>query len=256
MFKSFISSLLCAFLLCSCGPSYPKETLVKDIEKLVKKESGCDTKVYLVKDTVYLDMPMEQIVSSKNEVFSEAIIALQNGVFAITRIALSSDADIKIIVITAFDPQYNVSLRMIQNIEDVKSYFYQRISRGDYEQRQLIEIEGPDTARQSILDKHYVSQEEFVGRLIVSQINILGKTNPFLATVINSLNLKYDDIDNDKIIITAKGTYSLVSETLIKKLIHEELDRDIKKYKLFTIKYVRILSKEGTVVLEVPAVLN
>jgi hypothetical protein len=252
MFKSLALSILFTVLLCSCGPSYPKETLVSDIQKVVKKESGCDSMAYIIKDTVYLDMPMEQIVSSKNEVFSDAINALQNGVLAITRIALSSDADIKIIVITAFDPQYNVSLRMLQNIEDVKSYFYQRISKGDYEQRQLIEIEGPDTARESIFDKHYVSQEEFVGRLIVSQINILGKTNPFLATVINSLNLKYDYIDNDSIIITVKGTYSLVSETLIKKLISEELNKDIKKYKLLSIKYVRILSKEGTVVLNLP----
>jgi hypothetical protein len=145
---------------------------------------------------------------------------------------------------------------MIQNIEDVKSYFYQRISKSDYEQRQLIEIEGPDTARQSILDRHYVGQEEFVGRLIVSQLNMLGRTNPFLATVINSLNLKYGSIYNDSIIITAKGTYSLVSDTLIRKLITEELNKNIKKYKLFSIKYVRILSKEGTVVMEVPAVLN
>jgi hypothetical protein len=221
-------------LLSSCGPSYPKETLVNDIEQIVKKESGCDARVSFIKDTVYLDMPMNTIVSSENEVFSEAITALQNGVFAVTRIALSSDADIKIIVITAFDPEYTVSLRMIQNIEDVKSYFYQRISKSDYEQRQLIEIEGPDTARQSILDRHYVGQEEFVGRLIVSQLNMLGRTNPFLATVINSLNLKYGSIYNDSIIITAKGTYSLVSDTLIRKLITEELNKNIKKYKLLS----------------------
>jgi hypothetical protein len=254
--KSFILSGLALILLSSCGPTYPKETLVSDIEKLVKKESGCDARVSFIKDTVYLDMPMNTVVSSKNEVFSEAITALQNGVFAVTRIALSSDADIKIIVITAFNPEYTVSLRMIQNIEDVKSYFYQRISKDDYEQRQLIEIEGPDTAKQSILNRHYVSQEEFVGRLIVSQLNMLGRTNPFLATVINSLNLKYDSVNSGTIIIIAKGLTNLMSETLIRKLISEELNKNIKKYKLFSIKYVRILSKEGTVVMEVPAVLN
>lgn len=256
MFKNFVLSLAVAILFCSCGPTYPKETLTEDIEKVVKKESGCDAKVYIIKDTVYLDMPMDTVVSSKNEVFTEAINALQSGVFAITRIALSSDAVIKVIVITAFDPQYSVSLRMIQNIEDVKSYFYQRISKDDYEQRQLIEIEAPDTAKESIIDKHYISQEEFVGRLIVSQLNMLGRTNPFLATIINSLNLKYGYIDKDSIVITAKGTYSLTSDALIKKLVTEELSKNIKKYKLFTIKYVRILSKEGTVIVDVPAVLD
>ncbi|GAB1402646.1 hypothetical protein MASR1M68_15570 [Elusimicrobiota bacterium] len=129
MFKNFVLSLAVAILLCSCGPTYPKETLAEDIAKVVKKESGCDAEVYIIKDTIYLDMPMDTVVSSENEVFTEAINSLQSGVFAITRIALSSDAVIKIIVITAFDPQYSVSLRMIQNIEDVKSYFYQRISK-------------------------------------------------------------------------------------------------------------------------------
>ncbi|GAB1402647.1 hypothetical protein MASR1M68_15580 [Elusimicrobiota bacterium] len=119
-----------------------------------------------------------------------------------------------------------------------------------------MKLKGPDTAKDSILDKHHISQEEFVARLIVSQLNMLGRTNPFLATIINSLNLKYDYIENDSIVMTARGRYPLESDTLIKKLITEELSKNIKKYKLFTVKYVRILSKEGTVLINVPAVLD
>ncbi len=256
MFKDLLLIGCCAVLLSSCGPSYPKGTLLPDIEKLVKQESGCDSKAYLVKDTLYLDMPMDNMVSSDNKVFSQALSSLQNGIFAVTRIALSSDADVKIIVITAFDPQFNVALRMLQNIDDVKSYFYQRISKDDYEQRQLIEIEGSDTARQSVEDKHHVTKEEFVARLIVSQLNMLGRTNPFLATVINSMNLKYSHMENGKIFILSEGITTAVSESLMKKLISEELNKNIKKYKLFSIKYVRILSRKGTVVFEVPAVLK
>ena len=162
MFKYFICSLVLFFSFCSCTPSFPKETLVQDIEEIVQKESGVLPKVELVKDTLYLDLEMENIVSLDSSAVTKAINSLQSAVFAITRVALSSDADIKIIVVTAYDPNFQVALRMFQNIDDVKSYFYQRISRGDYEQRQLIEMENPETARDAVLDKHHITLDEFV----------------------------------------------------------------------------------------------
>lgn len=149
MFKKLIVLLFVAIFVCSCAPTYPKENLIEGIKDLVLKETGRKCEVYKFDSTIYLDMEMDELISTKNEVVNEAIKALQNAVFAITRVSLSSDAEIKIMVISAFDPNYQVLLRMYQNIDDVKSYFYQRISRGDYEQRQLIEFEGPDTAKET-----------------------------------------------------------------------------------------------------------
>ena len=249
MFKYFICSLIICFSFCSCGPSFPKETLVQDIEKLVEKESGVLPKVEIIKDTLYLDLEMEDIVSLQSEVVSKAISSLQSAVFTITRIALSSDADIKIIVVTAYDPNFQVALRMFQNIDDVKSYFYQRISRGDYEQRQLIEMENPETAKATVTDKHYIIIEEFVARLAVSQLNMIGKTNPFIANLLTSLNLRYLYIDNDIVYLSSSGDNEILSSHYIKELIVNEFKKNIEKYKIETINSAVILDKENNFVL-------
>lgn len=253
MFKKLVVLLFVAIFVCSCAPTYPKENLIEGIKELVLKETGRKCEVYKFDSTIYLDMEMDELISTKNEVVNEAIKALQNAVFAITRVSLSSDAEIKIMVISAFDPNYQVLLRMYQNIDDVKSYFYQRISRGDYEQRQLIEFEGPDTAKETILNKHYISEEEYISRLIVSQINMSARTNPFLSAAISALSLRYDKFDNGSIYISSKMTDAALVRKLLSKIIEEKLDEYIKKYKNFSLKSAIILLDNGNIAFEVTA---
>jgi hypothetical protein len=253
MLKKFFLFFVISFFVCSCAPTYPKENLIEDVKKLVLKETGRKCEVYKFNSTIFLDMKMDDLTSTKSEVINNAVKALQNAVFAITRVSLSSDADIKIMVISAFDPNYQVLLRMFQNMDDVKSYFFQRISRGDYEQRQLIEFEGPDTAKETILDKHYISQEEYVARLIVSQINMSARTNPFLSAAISALGLRYDSFDNGCIYISSKMSKSSPVEKLLDKIISEKLNEYIKKYKIPSIKSVAVLLDNRNVAFEVLA---
>lgn len=236
---SCFSLIIC--LLSSCGPTYPKENLINEIKQLVYKESGRICEVYQIDSTVFLDMPMDELTSTNNETIGKAIKSLQNAVFAITRVALSSDADVKILVISAFDPNYQVLLRMFQNIDDVKAYFFQKISRGDYEKRQLIEFEGPNTTRETVLDKHHVTQEEYIARLIISQINMSAKTNPFLSALIPSLNLRYEKIDNGSIYISSRIVNPKGIDKVINSIIADKLNEYIKKYEIFSVKSAIIL---------------
>ena len=256
MFKLFVKLFLAVFLFSSCAPTYPKDTLINDVKKLVKKESGQDCELLKIDDTFYLDMEISGLTSTDTKVVSNAIMSLQNAVFAITRVALSSDADIKIMVITAHDRDYNVALRMFQNIDDVKSYFYQRISRGDYEQRQLLEFEGPETAETAVKDKHRITKEEYVARLTISQINMIGRKNPVLSPLINALGLRYGYISDGSIFILSKDSDNIGTEDLLKKIITDEVVKNLQKYKLFSIKSVILLGSKGSVVFEVPLVLN
>lgn len=251
----FCFSFMTLFFI-SCTPTYPKEELIDDIKELVEKESGGQCDVHIFDDTVYLDMQMQGLISSDSKIVNKAVRSLQNAVFAVTRVALSSDADIKIMVISAHDPEYNVALRMLQNIDDVKSYFYQRISRGDYEQRQLLEIEGPDTARDSILNRHHITEEEYVGRLIVSQVNVLSRTNPFLGALISSLNLRYGYIDGGSIYFICNGISKTGTETTLKDMISEQIVKNLQKYELSSIKSAIILTSSGTVVFDIPVNVN
>lgn len=256
MFKLSVKLLLAVFLFSSCAPTYPKDRLLDDVKKLVKKESGQDCKLVKIEDTFYLDMEMKGLTSSNTKVVSDAVMSLQNAVFAITRVALSSDADIKIMVITAYDPSYNVSLRMFQNIDDVKGYFYQRISRGDYEQRQLLEFEGPEMAEKAVNDKHHITQEEYVARLTISQINMIGRKNPVLTPLINALELRFGYITDGTIYLSSKDSDNIGTEDLLKKIISDEIVKNLQKYELFSIKSVILLDSKGSVIFEVPVTSN
>ncbi|GHT42009.1 hypothetical protein AGMMS49921_06210 [Endomicrobiia bacterium] len=95
---------------------------------------------------------------------------VDTAVFSAIRVILSSDSDIQYTVTTTYDHGKNVALRMVRNINDVKSYYYGRISRSDYyKSRNLLEISGPEFSEKMILDKHDITVGEYVGRLIVFQ---------------------------------------------------------------------------------------
>ncbi|MDR1196596.1 MAG: hypothetical protein LBL00_09015 [Endomicrobium sp.] len=249
MIRKFI---LFAFLisLSACGVSYPKGDITGSLEALVKKECGADCRAYIVGKSLYLDMPLEGLTSKDQSKVSDAIKKMQNAVMAVTRVTLSSDSDIKYMVVSAFSPEKSVSFRILQNIEDVKSYLYMRISRGDYESRNLLEIEGPEITSVLLEDKHDITDSEYVGRMVVSQINMAARTNPFLGALISMLQLRYSDVKDGILYMTASGTMDDRVKEFAQNMIIEETKKYVEKYSLdFT--SVTIRSNRGEYILDI-----
>jgi hypothetical protein len=172
--KYLVLLLVVGILLNSCGVTYKKESLTQDLEKLVEKEAGQKSKACIVGKTLYLDMQVDGLNSpSDREVFDKALHKVRVSGLDISRVVLSSDSDIKFMVVTAYDSKYTFLLRLVQNVDDIKKYFYMRISKADYESRSLVEIFGYSVIK-IVADKHDISQEEFVGRLITSKVNALS----------------------------------------------------------------------------------
>ena len=63
--------------------------------------------------------------------------------------------------------------------------------------RNLFEIEVARTASDSIEDRHDISDNEFVGRMIVSNVGMGSRNNPGLGSLISMLQLKYEDVDSE-----------------------------------------------------------
>jgi hypothetical protein len=224
--------LLCAILLLnSCGATYPKKDLIPNLEKLIKKECDQDSKAYIFGKTLYLDMELDGITSKDQETASKAIRKIQLASFAVVRVVLSGDAEIKYMVATAYDRDKSVVFRIIQSIDDVKKYFYMRISRSDYESRNLLEIAGYPLAAKVIDDKHDISDDEYVGRLIVSQVNMLSRTNPLFGALISMLQLQYIGIDNKTLYLSVSDYSSDVRITsTLTNILQEDLQTYSKKY--------------------------
>jgi hypothetical protein len=230
--KGTIYLLIIVSLLNSCGVTYKKETLTYDLEKLVSKECNQDSKAYIVGKTLYLDMELDGLTAKDRKTASATLRKIQLVANAVVRVVLSGDAVIKYMVATVYNHDKNLAFRIIQNIDDVKNYFYTRISRSDYESRSLFEIMGPKVAVKIISDKHDISDEEFVGRLIVSQISMLSNVNPFFGALISMLQLRYAGVKNKTLLLATPNEIDKKTIYMFEKILKEKVKDYSKKYNI------------------------
>ncbi len=245
MIKKFIL-FLCLVSLGACYEvSYPKENITESLEAMVKKECGVECKAFVTGRTLYLDMPLDTGLTSKDQnKINDATRKMQSAAMSVTRVTLSSDSDIKFMVVTAFNPEKSVSFRILQNIDDVKGYFYMRISRGDYESRTLFEIEGPEMTSIILQDRHDITDSEYVGRMIASQINMSARFNPFLGALISMMQLRYFDVKDGVLYMSVSGAIDDRVKDFARSMIIEETKKYSGKYKL-DFKNVSIVDQKG-----------
>lgn len=233
MKKTLAVLLFAVILLNSCGVTYKKENLTQDLEKLVKKEAGQESKAYIIGRTLYLDMQVKGLTPlADRQVFANALRKVKIAGEDITRVVLSSDSDIKFMVVNTYDPAYTVLIRLVQNIDDTKNHFYMRISKSDYESRALVEAFGYSIAG-IIRDKHDISQDEFVGRLIASKLNAL------------QIGVQYVTVRNKTLFLALLEKVNVKNIPLIEDFLKGLLKDYSKKYNnLFNV--IEVLNLNGT----------
>ncbi|MDR3256801.1 MAG: hypothetical protein LBT18_04070 [Endomicrobium sp.] len=243
--KYTILLTIIAFLLNSCGVTYQKDNLTQDLEKLVKKECKQETKAYIYGKTLYLDMELNGLTSKDQKIVSQSIHIMQTAILAITRVVLSSDSNIKYTIVTTYNHDKNVAFRWIQNIDDVKSYFYMRISHSDYNSRNISEIKNSAAAADMIADKHDITDGEYVARLIVSKVNtIISRYN----TVFEVFVLQYVGMENKILVLSAATIIDNKLIPIIEKFLMQETQNYSKKYNIF-FEGIKIIKSTGDVML-------
>jgi hypothetical protein len=237
--------LLVIVFFDACGVTYPKDNIVQSLEKLVKKECTQDSKAHLVGRTLYLDMELDEITSVDDKMVSQAIHKIGLAIFAAGRVVLSSNSDIKYIVVTAYNPHKNAAFKIAYSIRDIKNYFYMRISRSDFDSRKLLEIEGPLTAASMIEDRHDVADQEYVGRLIASQMNMLSGMDVILAQM---PRFQYVSVENGTLVFSVSEIVDGKNICLIKNILLEKTKDYSKKYNMF-FKDIKVIVSGGKALL-------
>jgi DNA-directed RNA polymerase subunit H (RpoH/RPB5) len=229
-----------------CTPSYPKADIEDSVQKIVKKEYNIDSRAHIVGSTLYLDIKIPDLATTKPKDLTKVLEKVQGAVLSITRVSLSSDAHISYMVVTASDPAWKLGLRVIQNLQDVKNFLYQRISHDDYGERLVLEIDSADDGmvpgKEDYAPDRDILLEEFAGRLIVSQFNMLGRNNPFLGLLMGSMKLKYAGFAGGELVIRASGSAGPEIFRLIEKILVEESNKVVKKYDLIPMKTIKLIS--------------
>jgi hypothetical protein len=171
--------------------------MVEHVQRIMKDEYKLDSTAKLNQTSLYIDIVLNGILSSEQKTLGEMLKKLQGGMLTATRVALSSDVNVIYIVVTARDPGQKMYVRLIQRIQDIKAFMYQRLSKNDYDDYLVLEIETPESANDAAVQLPFenkdekAASDEFYGRLLVSNINMLSRSNPFMGVLFNNAQLQY-----------------------------------------------------------------
>jgi hypothetical protein len=213
--------------LAACSRySYPKNEVARAVEKIVSEESHLPSHAELIGKTFYIRISLPELLNSKSEIQKAVLKKLNIVNVAITRVALSTDAKIDYLALIVDLKDWKTTFSVIQRFDDLKSFIYERISRGDYEDRIIYDLSsnGPfDTVRD-------MTMSEFVAKLIVSKVNWLSATNPFVNAAVG-VRLEIDKISADTLVLkTRDDTLNPISHQFVMKLLSEWGDKIAKKY--------------------------
>jgi len=149
-----------------------------------------------------------------------------------TRVALSTDATVRFIVVKAHDPRVKVTATLIRHFPDIKKLIYFGISRANFEERLVLEMEySPEELAEE--DWEDLTLLQFQARLVASRLKLQFTGNPLLNAFLqiqsikgdllqDTLFLRVNDVD------TEEGTSDLLRElleTAVRDMVLDVLDK-------------------------------
>ena len=141
--KSFlIFSLTVSLFISGCGkPTFPKEHVIELARKLCKDEYHMDVDSKILGRTLGTYFVLENIFDHQQGLSKDASDRIADILLGITRVSLSTDADIDFFTVVAADKTIpGVETIFVRHITDVKKFLIGVISRDDFFQRLLIDV--------------------------------------------------------------------------------------------------------------------
>jgi len=231
-------------LFSACGPTYPKDKLAESVEKLILKEHNIEGKARLAGKTLYLTIELPELATKESEVPKEALKKLQGAVLSAVRVSLSSDAKIQYILVYAAIPEWKLRIRIIEMVDDIKGFLYQKISKGDYEERMILDIATEEEFDTNTLElQHDLTREEFIAMLMVSQVNKLTRMNPFVGAVLKNVQLRFDTIQDGKLYLRVTDEITRNVALMWMEIIRDQAEKVLPKYKTWYPKSITLTDR-------------
>lgn len=126
----------------SCESSYPARTLTAQLTKLVKQEEGLDVTCHITGKTLWVYLPLKNLVDEKNVSWNADGLDTMNKVLSVVhRVILSTDAKLDFVGLIAADVRkFGIELEAIEYIPDVRQAIMEKFSRGEFFQRSIRDV--------------------------------------------------------------------------------------------------------------------
>lgn len=132
---------LLAAAASGCAPTYPKGKFKESIIRICKSEYKLDVKVGMKGKTVVIYLPLPDLIDFTFAITKSASEKINDVILSVTRVALSTDAQVDFYCIIAHDIRIpEIQIVIIKSVDDVKRFLLNDISRDDYAKRMLIDM--------------------------------------------------------------------------------------------------------------------
>lgn len=128
-------------VIAGCGPTYPKDRFKESIVDVCKREYKLDVKADISGKTIAIYLPLQNLIDFTFSITKEAGEKINDVILSVSRVALSSDADLDFYCVIAHDIRMpEIQIIIIKSVDDVKRFLLNDISRGEYSKRMLIDM--------------------------------------------------------------------------------------------------------------------
>lgn len=190
----FLFSLI---LLSGCGPTYPKEKLTQALVDICRKEHKLtDVQAKLVGKTLGVKIALEEgLFDAEFKPTSKAFDIIGNVALAITRVCLSSNADIQFCVVVIADKRSSgFEWRFVRYIMDIKRVYLEDISRGEFFKRADFDLHfDPQALLKGAKNGFYLEDiklTDFLARQMAKRVKNTLETNPYFLDKFNVNSLE------------------------------------------------------------------
>ncbi|MBN1594642.1 hypothetical protein JW933_01820 [candidate division FCPU426 bacterium] len=188
------------FILAGCRASYPTGSVDKTIRELCEKEYGVDVVVKTNNRTIGALVVMEDTLLPDLTFSDQALKKIEDVMLTTSRVTLSSEFPYDFFVIAIRDSKSTVQVSFVRYIKDIRRLIMDDISRNDYFQRLLIDVESegpPETGSGTNFALRDWKVSDFLARQIAERLRTQLQINLVIERLfsIRGLEGRFDYTD-------------------------------------------------------------
>jgi hypothetical protein len=133
----------------------------KAIIQLCREEYNVEVNVEIIGDTVGVYLPIEGLFDMTLNISKEAANNINDVILSVSRVTLSSDADLAFYIVIAQDPLLpEIEVVLIRYLRDLRMLHYEQISRGEFAKRMIVSIKVTPQAQKAQVLKDVLGRLE------------------------------------------------------------------------------------------------
>lgn len=128
-------------LLPGCRATYSGDRIKDTIIEMCRKEYGVAVDVQVAGRTLGAVLTTDNLLQSDLTLSDRALEKLEHVMLTVSRVTLSAEVPYEFFVVVVRDPKAGVQVSFVRYLKDVRRLLIDDISRNEYFQRMLIEVE-------------------------------------------------------------------------------------------------------------------